>query len=284
VLFGGALRLLASELPRDTVRPGDDLPVVAYWESAAETDRDLSVFVQLWTQGKERLTLAGMTATYPGLGAYPTSLLKPGEVVKDTYRVPVEISATAPSLMQVHLGLFQYGGADEGPLPTLDSAGRPTNGMIGLLRVLPREPARYDVGHPVRFDLGEQVALLGYDLSDESLRAGDALTVTLYWQALARIPEDYKVFVHLVGPGSEERIAAQSDNVPLDGTWPTWAWEPGHTVQDVTRLDLPADLSPGKYELRAGLYRASDGSRVPVQGPDGRVKDSAMILGQVQAP
>jgi len=38
----------------------------------------------------------------------------------------------------------------------------------------------------------------------------------------------------------------------------------------------------GTYELRAGLYRPSDGWRVPLQGAEGRVKDSAMILGQVQ--
>ena len=283
VVFGRTLRLLAHELPLDTVRPGEELPVVAYWQSVAPTDRNLSVFTQLWAQGRENLTLAGMTATYPGMGAYPTSLLKPGEVLKDTYRVPVaEGSATAPSLLQVHLGLFQYGGVDESPLPTVDSAGRPASGMVGLVRLLPREPMGYDITHPLHFDLGGQAALLGYDISDESVKTGETITVTLYWQALARMAEDYKVFVHLVGPGPEERIAAQSDKAPLDGLWPTWAWEPGYPVRDEYRLDLPADLPSGTYELLAGLYRPSDGWRVPLQGAEGRVKDSAMILGQVQ--
>jgi 4-amino-4-deoxy-L-arabinose transferase-like glycosyltransferase len=282
VVFGGTLRLLAHELPQNTVRPGDELPVVAYWQSAATTDRDLSVFAQLWAQGTENLTLVGMTATYPGLGAYPTSLLKPGAVVKDVYQVPVEISATAPSLLQVHLGLFEYGSSDEGALPTVDSAGRPASGMLGTVRLLPREPATYDITHPLRFDLGSQAALLGYDLSSDNVKPGEAITLTLYWQALARMTDDYKVFVHLVGPRPDEQIVAQSDKVPLDGVWPTWAWEPGYPVRDEHRLGLPADLPAGAYELRAGLYRASDGSRVPVQGPDGRVKDSAMILDQVQ--
>jgi len=291
VVFGGALRLLAYELPHDTVRPGEELPVVAYWQSVApipptardSANRNLSVFAQLWAQGKENLTLAGMTATYPGLGAYPTSLLKPGDVVKDVYQVPVvEGSVTAPALLQVHLGLFEYGGNDESALPTVDGAGRPASGMLGTVRLLPREPATYDITHPLRFDLGGQVALLGYDVSHESVRAGETITATMYWQALARMADDYKVFVHLVGPGSEERIAAQSDKMPLDGGWPTWAWEPGYPVRDEHRLDLPADLPAGTYELRAGLYRLSDGQRLSVQGPEGRVKDSAMILGQVQ--
>jgi 4-amino-4-deoxy-L-arabinose transferase-like glycosyltransferase len=282
VVFGGTLRLLAHELPQDAVRPGEELPVAAYWQSAAATQRDLSVFAQLWAQGAEKLTLVGFTASYPGLGAYPTSLLQPGDVVKDVYRVPVEISATAPSLLQVHLGLFEYGGSDEGALPTVDSAGRPASGMVGTVRLLPPEPTTYDIPHPLRFDLGNQAALLGYGLWDESPKAGEPVILTLYWQALARMADDYKVFVHLVGPGPEEHIAAQSDKMPLDGQWPTWAWEPGYPVRDEYRLQLPADLPPGIYELRAGLYRPGDGWRMPVQGPAERVKDSAMVLGTIE--
>ena len=36
----------------------------------------------------------------------------------------------------------------------------------------------------------------------------------------------------------------------------------------------------GVYELRVGLYRLADFARLPVQGPEGRVADSAIILGQ----
>jgi 4-amino-4-deoxy-L-arabinose transferase-like glycosyltransferase len=284
VVFGGTLRLLAHELPQDAVRPGEELPVVAYWQSAAATERDLSVYAQLWAQGKENLTLVGFTASYPGLGAYPTSLLKPGDVVKDVYRVPVEISATAPSLLQVHLGLFEYGGKDEGALPSVDGAGRPASGLVGTVRLLPREPARFAISHPLSVDLGGQAALLGYDLSSDQVQAGEAITLTLYWQALERMGDDYKVFVHLVGPAPEEAIAAQSDKMPLDGLWPTWAWEPGYPVRDEYRLELPADLPPGRYELRAGLYRPGDGWRVPVEGPAALIKESAIVLGQVEVP
>jgi hypothetical protein len=242
----------------------------------------LSVFAQLWAPDRENLTMVGFTASYPGLGAYPTSLLKPGDVVKDVYRVPVEISATAPSLLQVHLGLFDYGSKDERALSSVDSFGRPASGLVGTVRLLPREPARYEIGHPLRVDLGGQAALLGYDLAGEQVKAGEAITLTLYWQALARMADDYKVFVHLVGPAPGEKIAAQSDKMPLDGQWPTWAWEPGYPVRDEYRLELPADLPPGRYELRAGLYRPDDGQRVPVQGPAAPAKDSAIVLGQIQ--
>jgi 4-amino-4-deoxy-L-arabinose transferase-like glycosyltransferase len=280
LIVGETMRLLAYDLPQDTVRPGADLPVRLYWESIAPEARDLSVFVHLF--GRD-MTLAGLAGSYPGLGAYPTSLLRPGQVVGDTYPVPVTITATAPSLLRVQVGLFQYGVADEAPVAAFDSAGRPANGMIGTVRLLPARPPTYQISEPVRFDLDGQALLLGSDLPAETVRPGEAITLTLYWQAQARMSEDYHVFVHLVGPMPEERTVAQHDKVPLDGDWPTWAWEPGYTVRDEYSLQLPVDLQPGTYQLRAGLYRLSDGQRVPVQGPDGRVKDSAMILGQVEA-
>jgi 4-amino-4-deoxy-L-arabinose transferase-like glycosyltransferase len=280
LIVGGTMRLLAYELPQDTVRPGADLPVRLYWESIAPEDRDLSVFVHLF--GRD-MTLAGLVGSYPGLGAYPTTLLRPGQVVADTYPVPVTITATVPSLLRVQVGLFQYGVADEAPVAAFDSAGRPANGMIGTVRLLPPRPPTYQISEPVRFDFDGQALLLGYDLPAETVRPGEAVTLTLYWQAQARMSEDYHVFVHLVGPMPEEGTVAQHDKVPLDGDWPTWAWEPGYTVRDEYSLQLPVDLQPGTYQLRAGLYRLSDGQRVPVQGPDGRVKDSAMILGQVEA-
>lgn len=57
---------------------------------------------------------------------------------------------------------------------------------------------------------------------------------------------------------------------------------PGYPVCDVYPVHLPPPLAPGMYELRAGLYRLSDGWCLPVQGTAGRVQDSAMIIGRVE--
>jgi hypothetical protein len=53
-------------------------------------------------------------------------------------------------------------------------------------------------------------------------------------------------------------------------------------VRDEYSITLPPDLSPGIYDLRVGLYRLNDGWRVPVQGPFGRVEDSAAILSSIE--
>jgi len=277
VVFAGTLHLLAYELPQDTVLPGERLPVTIYWETVGRTDKNYSVFVHLLGRHTK---LAGQIGTYPGLGAYPTSLLRSGDIVRDTYHVPVEISATAPSLLRVDVGLYEYNIGDEIGLPAVDGNGQPASGVIGQVRLLPHKAPAYVISERKDIELGGQAMLVGHDSLPEVAQPGQTLTVTVYWQARARIAEDYQVFLHLVD--SQGQNAAQGDQTPLGGDWPTWAWEPGQIVRDVYLLELPQALLPGTYQLRTGLYRLSDGMRVSVHGPPDQVQDAAILLGQIE--
>ena len=131
VTHAGSLRLLAYELPQESVRPGQTLPVTIYWQLTEPTDGDLAVFVHLLGRGGE---LAGQMGSYPGLGAYPLKLLKPGDIVRDTYQVPIVVTATAPSLLRVDVGLFDR--ADPAPtgLSVIGADGEDASGMIGAAR------------------------------------------------------------------------------------------------------------------------------------------------------
>ena len=61
----------ATSCRRESVRPGETVPVTVYWQLTEPTDRDLAVFVHLLGRGGEPV---GQVNSYPGLGAYP---LKP---------------------------------------------------------------------------------------------------------------------------------------------------------------------------------------------------------------
>jgi hypothetical protein len=91
------------------------------------------------------------------------------------------------------------------------------------------------------------------------------LTLTLTWQAVAPIEQDYTVFAHLLA--GEEKVA-QRDTQPCSGECPTGTWQPGQIVVDRYRLDLPAGAPPGPYRLAVGLYLLETGDRVPVLGRD----------------
>ena len=77
--------------------------------------------------------------------------------------------------------------------------------------------------------------------------------MTLYWLALRETGQDYKAFVHLLGPDGS--VIAQHDGDPVGGYTPTTRWRPGEIIVDRHVLPLPEGLPAGEYGLRAGLYQ-----------------------------
>ena len=118
---------------------------------------------------------------------------------------------------------------------------------------------------------------LHYPLVSARLSPGDMLALPLRWRAPDALGEDYNIFVHLGVPGVPP--LAQSDGPPRNGLNPTSTWAAGQEVIDRRALWLPETLPPGRYLVTAGLYRLSDGSRLPVDG----VNDlDALPLGYVE--
>jgi hypothetical protein len=105
-------------------------------------------------------------------------------------------------------------------------------------------------------DLGGQLRLLGYNLE----RDGDTNTVTLFWQALTPMNEDFTTFVHLLG--ADGQLLAQADGQPWDGRYPTAIWDVGEIVRDPKVLSLPAENAAGPLKLIAGAYQLPGGVRL----------------------
>lgn len=108
-------------------------------------------------------------------------------------------------------------------LDLLDPTGLPlTEGTdLGLIPVTvpERQFTVSSISRPMGLRLGETATLLGYDLGTTALRAGETLTLTLYWRSDRPTEQSYTVSVHLVGP--DGRIYAQRDLPPVGGVRPT---------------------------------------------------------------
>jgi len=268
------VRLVGAEVSPVTVHPGEGVEVVLYWEALRPISLDLTLFIHLLGRGLEH---AGGVDTYTGWGSYPTRLWQPGQVIKDRYIVPVRPAADAPSRLLVDVGLYYEPSGSE--LSIVDEQGQLTSGVVGDVRLVRSELPQYLSQYAVDFELDGQAALRGYDLSSHSASAGQVISVTLYWQGLTVMEEDYTAFVHLVD--AEQRVVAQHDKQPLDGDWPTSAWQPGETVPDVYTLQIPAESAVGTYQLRTGLYLLQDRRRLPVTGQPGRIVSDSIILDEV---
>ena len=115
--------------------------------------------------------------------------------------------------------------------------------------------------HPMQVDFANVIELRGYDLGARSVKPGDALRVTFYWQALAPMSESYRVFVHLVG--EDNRIAGGTDVIPARGAFPTVYWKPGDALRDTVQIPVDPSAVPGKYAIEVGWY--------PVGKPNARL-------------
>ena len=126
----------------------------------------------------------------------------------------------------------------------------------------------------------DKIALLSLDLPQTQLQPGGQLPVTLTWQSLGPINEDYTVFIQILD--ANDQIVGQVDAWPLQGTLPTSQWTPGQTIQDPYLIQLNGDLPPGQYRLQVGWYLLTTLRRLPVLDQDGApMADKLLVSGLV---
>ena len=172
-----------------------------------------------------------------------------------------------------------------------ERAAEPRAGSLPL--VLYHTRARYATERvPLDARLGDDLRLIGVTLRTAdgtptrslSVRPGDTMRLTLYWQTARRLAVDYSVFVQLLN--RDGQLQNQADGWPRTGAYPTSWWEPGAGIVDTIVLHLDPDTPAGPYTLIAGLHDAA-GRRLPVAGTAADAARQCITLPvtvQVQSP
>lgn len=137
--------------------------------------------------------------------------------------------------------------------------------------------------HSLDAMLGDSVRLVGYDVALGEHRP--TLNVTLYWQALAPLEEDYTLALQLVSPvPGDTTLRLNYNSWPGRGNYPTSAWRPGEVIADRYRLRLSEAAFPTQaWDLHAILFRKETGERLPVQ-LNGLDTGSHLILARLRVP
>ncbi len=129
------------------------------------------------------------------------------------------------------------------------------------------------------------IDLLGSSLSSSVIRPGEALTVTLFWQATDGPTQlSHTVFTHLLGPARADGsvVWAQHDGPPLGNSYPTTRWAQGEVIVDRHTFTVPADAPPGTYQIETGLYTpARSGARLRVLDAAGQPAGDNALVGAV---
>jgi hypothetical protein len=234
-----------------------------YWRAGADLDTEYALRWRLMTTGGA----VALEETVP-LSPYPTNRWRIHELEQVRYDLPA-----APDLSSGDHSLV---------INVLDASGAPMwnqDVTVGTVEIVARDrlfniPG--DIAYPLDVTLGDVVHLRGFDLDVLSVRQGDELPLTLYWQADGPTDLSYTVFVHLVG--SDGMLYGQSDHPPAGGAAPTHTWAPGQVVFDEVSIPVLDDAPPSVYRIAVGLYDPNSGGRLPVYDAAGAELTNRQIV------
>jgi len=254
------LRLLGYRVEKNSVQPGQWLPVTLYWQATRPVAKNYSVFVHLLDAAGQSIAQAN---TYPDGGRWPTSFLTPGLVLPDTNYIFVPATAPAPVFTRLALGIFEFDDPARAAKIARTAAGNPVELIVPGVPLTPAQWPALHPAQPLAANFDNQIQLIGYNWVDQPAHPGQSVRLTLYWQTLAAPQRDLNLFIHLANPDTSAP-AAGFDGPPQ---YPTGVWQPGNTIIDARELALPASLPPGRYNLNIGWYNLTDFGRLPLVQP-----------------
>ncbi len=250
VVLGEGVQWLGQEALPASLRAGQALPVGLYWQADGAAGQDYELELRL-VQG-DAVRRRWQVALVEG---FPSSTWQPGETLLGHYLLPLD-GALAEGTYRLEVQLVD---ALQQPV------GEP-QALAGDVQIRARpDPAQVkaSITHPLEgLTFGEGIALLGYDLAAEAVRAGDTVELTLYWECLEPPVGDYKVFTHLVDGAGQ--IRGQRDAIPDNGSAPTSGWMVGDLLADRYPIHLEEAAPPGGLQVEIGFYDPLTWQRLPV--------------------
>ncbi len=108
-------------------------------------------------------------------------------------------------------------------------------------------------------DLLDGLRLVGMGDLPATLRPGERLPLTLWWQATTDLNANLGLMPALARPGEAPLLLFDAPRSLLD-KWPTPTWPSGHIYRAVDRPLLPATLSGDTYQLILGLVDLDRGA------------------------
>lgn len=269
VTFEGTVSLLAYDQPRTTARPGDTIPLTLYWQAHQPLSDDYTVFIHLVDSYG---LIVAQRDVWPGPGVYPTSQWTPGQIIADTYAIPVERTAYAPADVHVVVGLYDH---TTGQRLTTSQAN--DSAQFGALRL---ESHPGTVPNPQYLEFEQGITLIGYNFNRQNLSISGTVVVTLYWYSNYQPAENYKVFVHLIHPDGSR--SGQHDSEPSP---PTSTWIAGQYITTTHALQIANTAIAGPHSVVVGLYNGETGQRLSLRHNDGApIQADAIALGGIYVP
>jgi len=119
---------------------------------------------------------------------------------------------------------------------------------------------------PADVTWNNRIKLVGYELDKQSYKVGDPITITLYFEALEDIVDDWEIFLHLEVERGGRMIG---DHLPANGSYPTGRWKKGQIVKDVWKGRVADRLAQGRMEIYVGFFSGDKRLEISAGRDDG---------------
>ncbi len=136
------------------------------------------------------------------------------------------------------------------------------------------------IEYPVSANFGDEIRLLGYSLARKGVNR--EVEVTLYWQGLKELTEDYKISLRL--RDEEGHYWGQVDARPASYWYPTMRWPPGEKLFGQHTIETLPGTPPGEYRLELGVYTEEDPGGLDVLDEKGTPLGKSQIIGRAEVP
>jgi hypothetical protein len=136
--------------------------------------------------------------------------------------------------------------------------------------------------HAVGLRFGERLDLVGTRSPQDTIAAGRALQLGLYWAPV--IPLEQELRIALALTDDEGFSWAYADYRPAHGIYPPDSWPTDRLVRDDVDLSLPAGTPPGRYRLSVSVYPAdgSSGALPARRLADGQLVGLIVPIGEIE--
>ena len=132
----------------------------------------------------------------------------------------------------------------------------------------------------VHVTFGDCCELIGYRLeSERNARAGDLIPLSLVWQVLGPVEDEYVVFVHATT--LESSLVGQVDTFHGGGMYPIRQAKPGEIFADMVHVPISRQVvGPALIRFNVGVQGLNETMRLPAYSAEGQKLD-AVFVGEV---
>src|SRR5512139_125193 len=145
VMFGDQIKLIGADVKSSSTQPGGQSEIVLYWQALKPIEKDYSTFVHLLDANDIMVAQRDM---YPGQGLWPTSQIKPGDIIASRYVLNIPATAYTPDDLKWEAGVYDF--AAQQRLPASSGGDNIRFGLVAL------QAQAGDAPNPLAVNLGDQ--------------------------------------------------------------------------------------------------------------------------------